>query len=374
MEEPLASMLCMLSTEENGYRNTAVEQAVFLNKIDVLKVLLEHDWSLGYSVSTSGSPLLVSAAQRGYVGVARELLKHCPDAPYCDRNGWTCLHEAVHSGHTEFVEFVMGSQQLRNKLVNMRSEVGKTALHYAVEKCNPRILQALLLNHTTTDFTMISSYGREPSSGLLTEKEPPNKISDWNEVSMLLLQKDPNNASFVYYIHRCVKDMVTNASSKAFKSLTQTLIGNTFLVAILIATITFAAAFTLPGGYNSEGLPTMARKAAFQAFLISDALAMCSSLAVAFICIIARWEDIGFLLYYRSFTKKLMWLSYMATTTAFATGLYTVLAPRLLWLAIAVCTLPVLLPIFTKLLDELPFLSLRLRLGRTFKSELLDIV
>jgi len=168
-----------LSTAENAYRNTAVEQAVFLNKIDVLKVLLEHDWSLGYSVSTSGSPLLVSAAQRGYVGVARELLKHCPDAPYCDRNGWTCLHEAVHSGHTEFVEFVMGSQQLRNKLVNMRSEDGKTALHYAVEKCNPRILQALLLNHTTTDFTMISSYGREPSSGLLTEKEPPNKISDW---------------------------------------------------------------------------------------------------------------------------------------------------------------------------------------------------
>jgi len=148
-----------------------------------------------------------------------------------------------------------------------------------------------------------------------------------------------------------------------------------FLVLILI---TFAAAFTLPGGYSTdsgnEALPIMSRKFAFKAFLVSDTLAMCSSLAVAFICVIARLEDLEFLLYYRSFTKKLMWFAYMATTTAFATGLYTVLAPRLPWLAIAICILTSLLPILTKLLGEWPVLRLRFRLGRTFNSELLDMV
>lgn len=89
----------------------------------------------------------------------------------------------------------------------------------------------------------------------------------------------------------------------------------------------------------------MARKLAFQTFLVSDTLAMCASLSVAFVCSIARWEDLEFLLYYRSITQKLMWFAYIATTAAFATGLYTVLAPRLLWLAVAVCFLPVLLPI-----------------------------
>jgi hypothetical protein len=146
-----------------------------------------------------------------------------------------------------------------------------------------------------------------------------------------------------------------------------------------MATITFAAAFTLPGGYSndsgSEGLPVMSRKFAFQAFLVSDTLAMFSSLAVAFICIIARWEDLEFLLYYRSFTKKLMWFAYMATTIAFATGLYTVLAPRVLWLAIGICSLSVLFPIVTKVLAEWPIFKLRFRLGHaTFKSELLDMV
>ena len=69
-----------------------------------------------------------------------------------------------------------------------------------------------------------------------------------------------------------------------------------------------------------------------------------------------------------------MWFAYIATTTAFATGLFTVVAPRLLWLAIVVCVLTSLLPILTKLLGEWPILKLRIRLGRSFKSELLDMV
>jgi glucan phosphoethanolaminetransferase (alkaline phosphatase superfamily) len=193
-----------------------------------------------------------------------------------------------------------------------------------------------------------------------------------------MLKADPQNATSIFNLRNQAKDTVTNTTRKDIKSLTQTYTGNTSLVAILIATITFAAAFTLPGGYSTdagtEGLPIMARKFAFKAFLISDTLAMCSSLAVAFVCIIVKWEDLEFLLHYRSFTKKLMWFAYMATTTAFATGLYTVLAPRLLWLAVAVCTLTSLLPILTKILGEWPFLKLRFRLGRNFNSELLDMV
>uniref|UniRef100_A0ACD5UIM2 Uncharacterized protein n=1 Tax=Avena sativa TaxID=4498 RepID=A0ACD5UIM2_AVESA len=171
---------------------------------------------------------------------------------------------------------------------------------------------------------------------------------------------------------------MTEASRKDAKSLTQTYTSNTSLVAILIATITFAAAFTLPGGstndVESEGLPVMSKKIAFQAFLIFDTLAMCSSFAVAFICIIARWEDYEFLIYYRSFTKKLMWFAYVATTTAFSTGLYTVLASRIHWLAVAICVLVALLPIITWLLGKWPVLKLRIRLGKSFRSDLLDMV
>lgn len=125
--------------------------AVLWGKNDVLRVLLEQDRSLGYVVSTVGCSLLNHAAYRGHVGVARELLEHCPDAPWWDKRGWTCLHDAVSNEQPEFVEFVLGSPQLR-KVVNMRNLNGDTALHLAVAKCNPKMVAALLL-HQDIDVT-----------------------------------------------------------------------------------------------------------------------------------------------------------------------------------------------------------------------------
>uniref|UniRef100_A0A0A8YCT9 PGG domain-containing protein n=1 Tax=Arundo donax TaxID=35708 RepID=A0A0A8YCT9_ARUDO len=364
-----------LARQENSEQLTPMRFAILEDKISVLRVLLEHDFSLGYEVGSDGCPLLETAAYRGRVGAARELLKHCPDAPCLDRDGSTCLHEAIDNGQTEFVEFVVQSQQLR-KLVNMRDKEGCTALHHAILKCNPKIVAALL-HHQDRDVTMLNDSGN-PAIWVPSDAVDHAKTLNWNEVFMLMLKADPEDAGEIYNLHKSIKDEVTEKSRKDIRSLTQTYTGNTSLVAILIATITFAAVFTLPGGYSSdaasEGLPVMGRNLAFKAFLISDTLAMCSSLMVAFVCIIARWEDLEFLLYYRSFTKKLMWFAYMATTTAFATGLYTVLAPRLKLLAIAICVVSILLPIITKLVGEWPILKLKIRLGRTFKSDLLDMI
>ncbi|KAJ1275130.1 hypothetical protein BS78_05G113200 [Paspalum vaginatum] len=357
------------------HKATPLHLAAHWDKVEVLRAILEHDWTLGYVVESKGVPLLTSAAARGYVGAAQELLQHCPDAPYSHPIGVTCLHQAVRGGHTELIQFFLGSKHLR-KLVNMRDHTEQTPLHDAVRVCNPNIVEALL-QHPDIDVTVLDGMGN-PATWLLSQIAEHGKTLNWNEVSMLMLKADPEAITDTYNLRKQTKDQVTEESRKDVKLLTQTYTSNTSLVAILIATITFAAAFTLPGGYSNdagnEGLPIMARKFAFQIFLISDSLAMCSSLAVAFICIIARWEDLEFLLYYRSFTKKLMWFGYMATTIAFATGLYTVLAPRLQWLAITICLMSVLLPILTKLLGEWPVLKLRFRLGKTFKSELLDMV
>ena len=71
-----------LAREEDEHKVTPMHMAVQWDKIDVLRVLLEHDWSLGYVLDSEGLPILASAASRGYVGAARELLKHCPDASY----------------------------------------------------------------------------------------------------------------------------------------------------------------------------------------------------------------------------------------------------------------------------------------------------
>jgi cytochrome bd-type quinol oxidase subunit 2 len=60
------------------------------------------------------------------------------------------------------------------------------------------------------------------------------------------------------------------------------------VVAALIATVTFAAAFTLPGGYKNdqgpnEGTAILVKKAAFIVFVISDAMSMVLSILAVFI-------------------------------------------------------------------------------------------
>lgn len=131
--------------------------AVLWEKIDMLRLFMEHDRSLGYIVSSKGVPLINSAARRGHVAAARQLRKHCPDAPYCDKDGWTCLHRAVQCKQTKFLEFVLGLPQLR-RLVNMRNSDGDTTLHLAVGKCNPKMVAALLL-HQDRDVTVLNNKG-----------------------------------------------------------------------------------------------------------------------------------------------------------------------------------------------------------------------
>jgi ankyrin repeat protein len=153
--------------------------AVLWDRIDVLRVLLEHDRSLGYVVSSydSGTTLLNNAAYRGHVGVARELLKHCPDAPHCDKEGDTRLHTSVWNDHMEFVEFVQGTPQLW-KLVNLRNpNNGDTALHLAVSTCHPKMVDSLLL-HQDTDVTVLNNNG-DPAIWTLSDATNHAKTLNW---------------------------------------------------------------------------------------------------------------------------------------------------------------------------------------------------
>jgi ankyrin repeat protein len=158
-----------LVSEETENKHTPIHLAAYEDKIDVITVLLEHDLSLGYLISTAGKPLLCTAASEGHVGVARELLKHCPDAPYCDANGSTCLHEAVLSGQAEFVEFVLGSQELQH-LINLADNNGETALHLAASNCETKMVDAFLL-HQDIDVTVLDSAGNH-AKALSIHAEP----------------------------------------------------------------------------------------------------------------------------------------------------------------------------------------------------------
>uniref|UniRef100_A0ACD5XGS4 Uncharacterized protein n=1 Tax=Avena sativa TaxID=4498 RepID=A0ACD5XGS4_AVESA len=200
--------------------NTPMSLAVLYNRIDVLQVLLQHDCSLG-----------------------------------------TWLHTAVSRDDAEFVEFILRTPHL-GRVINMQENDGRTALHVAVINYNPRIVAALL-SHEDIDVTVQNFQGNSAAWELWNNTDEA-KTLNWNEVCMLMAKADPQGASALQSLHTEAKQRATKKSRTDAKSLTQTYTRNTSLVAILIAAITFAAAFTLPGGYGSapgsEGLPIMSQK------------------------------------------------------------------------------------------------------------------
>ncbi|KAK2647176.1 hypothetical protein Ddye_022371 [Dipteronia dyeriana] len=110
------------------------------------------------------------------------------------------------------------------------------------------------------------------------------------------------------------------------------------VVAALVATVTFAAAFTLPGGCKTEegknkGTAILSRNSAFQTFVIIDDIAMVFSISGVFIYFIMSIERFKKNIYLFELGTWMMVVAMGAMVIAFVAGTYAVLAPSL-WLAV----------------------------------------
>ncbi|KAL7220248.1 hypothetical protein ACSBR2_013166 [Camellia fascicularis] len=122
---------------------------------------------------------------------------------------------------------------------------------------------------------------------------------------------------------------------------------NHLIVATLIATVTFTAGITMPGGYindnkdRNQGMAILTRKAAFVAFVITDTIALTLSVFAVLTYFYAMVDNPTVL-------KKQLTLAFCQTAyaliamlLAFITGTYAVLAPSRL--SISVCVIPSIL-------------------------------
>lgn len=110
--------------------------------------------------------------------------------------------------------------------------------------------------------------------------------------------------------------------------------------------MTFAAAFTLPGGYRADdhangGTPTLAGSYSFNAFITANTLAFsCSLLAtVSLLYSGMPSREISIRYVYKSLSLVMMRSSATSLVAAFALGMYVVLAPVALTMAKSVCAI-----------------------------------
>jgi hypothetical protein len=120
---------------------------------------------------------------------------------------------------------------------------------------------------------------------------------------------------------------------------------NGTIASVLIATVAFAAAFTVPGGFVADdhahaGTAILARRFAFRAFAVSDTIAfVCSIVATCFhIYGSARQIPHGHRLWYNVLASGLVPVGSQFMIAAFAFGFHLVLGSVNRWLTVFIYT------------------------------------
>ncbi|KAL9437617.1 hypothetical protein AB3S75_023481 [Citrus x aurantiifolia] len=298
--------------------------AAHLGCYKVLKELLNADKSAAYKVYSM-----------------LELIQSCPSCcEITDNEGWNFFHFAVHSESRKAVQFLLNNHSLGN-LVNEKNHQGKTPL----------------LEHAASDSYMRSFICHPKVDKLAFDNENHNAI---DTILLDMFYFSPNQLSFVWCLlrqngfrgRRHIEDgggeimhnecnIVRKKSDyrkenkklidKALEEFLKKGKEGHLVVAGLIATVTFTAGITMPGGYIDEkgpdqGTTALTRSRAFQGFIISNSAAMvfsdCAVFAHLFVSLLPD-KSFEFLIW--NLGQVLIVAAMFAMVLAFLLGAYAVL-------------------------------------------------
>lgn len=108
------------------------------------------------------------------------------------------------------------------------------------------------------------------------------------------------------------------------------------VVAVLFATVAFAAIFTVPGGDYNNGVAVVVHCTSFKIFFIFNAIALFTSLAVVVVQITLVRGETKAEKRVVEVINKLMWLASVCTTVSFMASSYIVIGRRYKWAPILI--------------------------------------
>ncbi|PNY06034.1 ankyrin repeat-containing protein [Trifolium pratense] len=319
-----------LATIARSNGKTALHSAARNGHLEVLKAVLEKEPGVVTRTDKKGQTALHMAVKGQNLVVVEELIKADPSTiNLVDNKGNTALHIATRKGRTQIIKLILGQSETNGMAVN---KSGETALDTA-EKTGNSEVKSILAEHGIQSGKSIKSQPKTAAT-----RELKQTVSDIKHEVHHQLEHTRQTRKSVQGIAKRLNKMHTEGLNNAINSTT--------VVAVLIATVAFAAIFTVPGQFaddpkkipkgKSLGEANIAPNPAFIIFFIFDSFALFISLAVVVVQTSIVVIESKAKKQMMAIINKLMWLACVLISVSFLALSFIVVGKDQRWLAIGV--------------------------------------
>ncbi|KAL8249580.1 hypothetical protein R6Q59_006448 [Mikania micrantha] len=278
-----------------------------------------------YDRETYSSRVVFIAAEVGNTNFLVELIRGYPDLIWkVNDNNLSIFHVAVKHRHAGIYSLLYEIGTMKHLITPLRDPDDNNMLHLVGTCANQNQL---------ADVSGVALQMQRELSWFLEVMQmvPPAYI----------LRKNKDGLTPHELFTKEHKELVTQGEKWMKETSSQCIV-----VGALIATIVFAATFTVPGGYNqNNGIPFFRSKATFVVFVLADAISLILSSAsiLLFLSILtSRYDERDFL---ESLSLKLLFglatlfLSIATMLIAFGVSFLPLYKNGLLWIPIIICVL-----------------------------------
>ncbi|XP_039160966.1 protein ACCELERATED CELL DEATH 6 [Eucalyptus grandis] len=308
----------------------------------VFDILLPEIEYLARERDMNGDLPIHIAAKRGHVNLIKKLY---PVSQLPNGQGQTVLHVAAKFGRASAVRQILRHPEL-GEHINAMDHDGNTPLHLAAMHAQPAALIHLLqdkrIRLTTSNNICLTAYNIAVEC-MAREHTIRNELAYMVLACSDIWESSVSDRDTLILRPEARDEKLVSPETKPDRDATRDFVNSRMVVAMLVATVTFAAGFAVPGGFNGsdmaskgdQGMATMLDKRMFQAFVICNTIAMFCSMIVVVILYLVRLNDVGAVASaYANSTLPLI-IALPAMSVAFLTGV-TLTISKLPWLANAI--------------------------------------
>ncbi|KAG8639674.1 hypothetical protein MANES_14G165800v8 [Manihot esculenta] len=228
------------------------KQGLELVKLLWKNVILMQDEDISRLMTAKSGKLIFIAAKQGNVEFLTTLIASYPDLVLkVNDNNYTIFHEAVLNRHIDIFKLIYEIGSIKNFINSNKDKEGNNILHLAAISVPSRLNDipgpALQLQRELQWFEEVKAVVSPQ------QIEAKNKGGQTPRDMFIEEHKD---------LRKDGEDWMRNTANSCM------------VVATLITTVVFAAAFTVPGGNEGNGNPILVNRTWFQIFAITDAISL----------------------------------------------------------------------------------------------------